>query len=321
LTPAAAHLPPSLRLTAIVANIFLFTLSFNVAYDPYQALLADITPEAKRGRAMSFWYLLNAAGQVSILFIANIPLTYKFGILAGIMLLTTIIAVVMTPEQVTPGASAGTKASKNSTKDILSAFKGFKTLLQTRYYMWMFLCYGAGTEAVVPNITRFVKSITHCGNHQAEMAFMTLLLATAVCSMPCGWMADRIGCKRTLSISLAFICAAALLALAVKTLPEIWIVMTLAGIGAACQNASAYPLLTRLVPPKEIGFYTGIYTAALSVTTPIALYIAGMLTHLTGYRIVFIICASFSVIAWVFLIRIDVIKAVNEIAKRELEIG
>src|SRR5262249_22127837 len=54
LTPLMGGLPPSIRLPVIVAGIFLFTVFFNIAFDPYQAMMPDITPEAQRGRVMAF---------------------------------------------------------------------------------------------------------------------------------------------------------------------------------------------------------------------------------------------------------------------------
>src|SRR5437868_2131386 len=57
-TPLAGALPLSMRVGAVVASIFFFTVFYNIAFVPYQALLADITPENQRGRVMSFWALL-----------------------------------------------------------------------------------------------------------------------------------------------------------------------------------------------------------------------------------------------------------------------
>src|SRR5579863_3850221 len=66
LTPPASHLPAGLRLAAIVAAIFLFTVFFNIAFDPYQALMPDMTPVAQRGRVTAVWTLLGVLGQAGI---------------------------------------------------------------------------------------------------------------------------------------------------------------------------------------------------------------------------------------------------------------
>src|ERR671937_361278 len=61
LTPLAA---PNLAL--IVACIFVFSLLFNVAADPYTALQADIAPPAQRPKLSAVAKVVELAGQVSL---------------------------------------------------------------------------------------------------------------------------------------------------------------------------------------------------------------------------------------------------------------
>ena len=68
--PRPGRRPPAalgLRLAGVVLCIFLFTLTFNVAMDPYQALLADITTPEQRGKVTGFWFFVGALGQITIL--------------------------------------------------------------------------------------------------------------------------------------------------------------------------------------------------------------------------------------------------------------
>jgi len=67
LTPAAGNLPGSVRLGGVILCIFLFTVAFNVGYDPYQALMPDITPEAQRGRVNGLAVLFGNLAQAGIL--------------------------------------------------------------------------------------------------------------------------------------------------------------------------------------------------------------------------------------------------------------
>ena len=92
LAPAAALLPPAVRLGAVVVCIFLSTMTFNVALDPYQALLADITTPEQRGKVTGTWYFVGAAGQVLILLLLavlllvpalRLPLGLGFPLAAG----------------------------------------------------------------------------------------------------------------------------------------------------------------------------------------------------------------------------------------------
>src|SRR3569833_2069954 len=154
LTPITAHLPVHIRLVAIVTCVFLFTMTFNVAYDPYQALLADATTEEQRGKVTGFWYVVNAVGQASIL-LFPLPLTTKFILVALTMIVTSSLAVAFTPDRSDKLARDPTKP--HGLAAIRQTLHGLKTLKQAKLYLVMYLVYGAGLEAVVPNITRFVK--------------------------------------------------------------------------------------------------------------------------------------------------------------------
>ncbi len=103
------------------------------------------------------------------------------------------------------------------------------------------------------------------------------------------------------------------------TLPQVAVVLALAGLGVGAQNASAYPLLTRLVPAKEIGFYVGLQTAAASLAGPGAVFLTGLLINHSGYRVIFAVCAACLLLALVTISFLREGAAAGEIARRERE--
>lgn len=312
-TPAFAHLPSSIRLAALVTCIFLFTIAFNVAADPYQALLADVTTPAQRGRATGAWFFFGALGQVVAL-LAPIPLTGKFIAVALLMLVTTLATCALTREPVLP-APVGERRERR--EELREALGGLQTLRQARTYLAMFFCYGAGIDAVLPNLTLFIQHITHCTNAEAQTAFVVLMASVAVGTLPMGLLSDRLGAKRLLLMSFVLIATASALGLWVTTLPQVRLVLALAGLGVAAQNASAFPLLTRLVPRQEVGFYTGLQTTALSIAGPLAIGITGALINHGGYRVIFGVCAICIVLAMLILARLTPTLAPEEVAARD----
>lgn len=316
-TPVFAHLPSSIRLAVLVGCIFLFTIAFNVAADPYQALLADITTPAQRGRATGTWFFFGALGQVAVL-LAPIPLTTKFVAVALLMLLTTLATCALTREPVlAPPVGEG----RRKRDELKQALEGLQTLRQARTYLAMFFCYGAGIDAVLPNLTLFIQRITHCSNAQAQLMFVVLMGSVAVGTLPMGLLSDRLGPKRLLLSSFVVIALASALGLFVTTLPQVAVVLALAGLGVAAQNASAFPLLTRLVPREEIGFFTGLQTTALSIAGPLALWLTGTLINHGGYRVIFGVCAVCIVLALLTLLRLVPGAAPAEIEARNRQQG
>ena len=332
LAPAAALLPLSLRLTGIVGCIFLFTLTFNVAIDPYQALLADITTPEQRGKVTGRWYFFGALGQVLILILLlilllipklHVPLGLGFPVVSLLMLATTLLTCAKTRE---PHVLPPHETPRGHRDDVLLALGGLRTLHQARLYMIMFFLYGAGVGAVTPFLTTFIKQVTGCENWEALGLSAFLLVMTAIGSLVFGPLSDRIGFRRLLILSMGLIAVAAANGLWIWTLPQVAIVLALAGLGIGAQNASAYPLLTRLVPVKEIGFYVGLQTGAASLAGPGAVALTGLLINLnsqsghsghSGYRLIFAVCAACVALALIALSFLREHEAAGEVATRE----
>jgi MFS family permease len=317
LTPLARGLPVSERLGAIVACIFLFTVFFNIAQDPYQAMIADLAPAEQRGRVTSAYMLVGILGQAAIMLLP-LPLNAKFGCVAAVMLATTLITCAATRE---PALPVETEKRGGHRSELAEAFAGLRILAQTRKAVFVLFFSGLGIGAVMPFLTIFIKTITSCTDQQAQQAFLILLAATMAGVIPFGWLADRIGPKRLLMLGLGLIALASLGGLGVRTLPQVALVMALAGLGNAAQSVSAYPLLTELVPLEEVGFYTGLQTTANSIATPLTAILTGWLINRGGYRVIFAVCAVCIAAGMAVLSAVRLRDAALEVAERNREQG
>lgn len=312
LTPAASHLPLGIRLPAVVLAIFLFTVLFNIAQDPYQALLPDVFPEEQRGRVTGIWTFFGVTGQ-AMLVLLPMPLEAKFGLVAVLILLTTALTCWRVREPLLPPEPK----KQSHFAELAGAASGLGTLRQARCCLLGLFFSGVGIGAVLPFLTVFVKKITGCSDHQAEQMFLVLMAATALGVLPSGWLTDRIGPKRVLMSGLGVIGFAALNGLWVRTLPQVACVLFVAGLGNAMQSASTYPLLCRLVPREEVGFYTGLSSTALSIATPMTAVVTGLLVDRGGYRWIFGVCGISMALALLVLTLLNMLSAPEEIAVRD----
>jgi len=316
LTPLCAHLPHNTRLAAMIACIFLFTVTFNIAQDPYNALMPDITPEPQRGRVTGISMFIFLLGQVVLVFLPEkmVSTEAKFGICALMMLITTLVTCITVRE---PDHPREVVVTTPPMKSIRLTLKGLVTLRQARKALLVSFLSGLGIGAVFPFITIFVKTITHCTDGVAETMFLYLVASTALFVLPFGWLVDKVGPRAVLLLALTLIATASGLGLWVNTIDQIRIVMILAGVGNSAQFASAYPLLYQLVPPEEAGFYTGLQSTALSIATPLTSIVTGLLVNGGGYRRIFVVCSLCVVGAIVALITVQRSHAPDEIANRE----
>lgn len=320
LTPMCAMLPHNLRLAAMVTCIFLFTVTFNISQDPYNALMPDITPERQRGRVTGISMFIFLLGQVLLVMLPEklgpftVTTETKFSICALLMLATTLVTCLLIKE---PDHPHEVVQKTNHLQSVVVALRGLQTLRQARKALLVSFLSGLGIGAVFPFLTVFVKSITGCTDQVAEVAFLFLVATTALCVVPFGWLTDKIGPRAVLLIALALIGSASLGGLWVQNIAQIKVVMILAGVGNAAQFAAAYPLLYLLVPPEETGFYTGLQSTALSIATPITSIVTGTLVNGGGYRRIFIVCSLCVAGAIYALAVVKLRHAPEEIADRE----
>ena len=318
LTPAASHVGAQYRLPVVVSVIFLFTVLFNVAWDPYQALMPDLTPPEQRGRVTGVWGMLGNVAQAATLLSAlflGLSFGAQFYIVAALMLLTNFATCAWVRE---PDAPPAVSKKKSLFMEVREGLAGLRTLRQAARGMLVIALSGAGIGAVVPNLSIFVKTVTHCSNAQAQAMGFILMVATAIFVLPFGWLTDRLGPKQVIYIAFSLIGIACLCALFVTSLPQVAVVMVIAGIGNAAQAASVYPLLTDLVPGDEVGFYTGFQSTMLSLVQPVTVVITGILINRGGggYRIVFAVCAVCVAGAMALLGGVNTEAAQDEIARR-----
>jgi len=285
--------------------------------DPYQALMPDITPRPQRGRITGFLMFMGLVDQASLVFLPFPPET-KFAIVAGVMRVTTLLTCALVRETAHPPETGEALAHH---RRIGEALRGLGTLRQARKALLALFFFGFGVGAVLPSLTRFVKAITHCTDHQAEQMFLVLMISAALVVLPFGWLTDKIGPKRVLFLGISLIALAALDDLLVTTLPQVAVVLALAGLGNAAQSASAYPLLTSTVPSEEVGFYTGLQTTALSLAAPLTSIVTGLLVQRGGYRFIFVVCAASIACALMVLSQLKQAAATAEIQIRDREQG
>jgi MFS family permease len=319
LTPCCARLTEPFRLAAMVAAIVVFTALFCAASTPYRALLADIAPPSKRGRLTGLSGLVMVLGQAALM-LAPVSLEARFGITAAILLLSSLltVALVREPEE-RPADSARPKRTNRT--GVRQSLAGLRVLKQARILVLVGLLTGVGLGAVVPLLTISIVRLTGCSDQEAQRVFLWLMLSTAVALVPAGRLTDRVGAKPVLAGGLCLIALAALGGLRVTTLPEMTAMMLVAGVGNAAQTASAYPLLTRLVPAEEVGFYTGLQSAALSATIPLTAVAAGWLVNQGHVRAIFGFCFVLVALGISVLLRLNPGRSDEEVAVRQRELS
>jgi Na+/melibiose symporter-like transporter len=287
----------------LTIGIFLFSIFFNAAADPYVALLADITTADERGILQGVSTAIQLGSQVAFLLLIStvsgtggIP-AWSYLLVAGLMVGTFAITVfgVREPDVV------------DVTEERLGLRRYIAELTEHRQalrYLAAIFVFMVGFSAVLPYLTLFI-TVDIGETEQVALALAAgTLLVTAVAAVVFGKLADRIGTKPVLVAGWGVLAIAAFGGIVIQHLPETIAVVVLAGIGNGAATAAGWPLLASLVPPEKTGVFAGLKAAAESIAIPASVVVAAELfLPRFSYRGVFVLLAGAILIALFILVR------------------
>lgn len=149
-------------LPLIVVAIVLFSIFWNIAQDPYSALMIDITAPEKRSKFNAILSVLALAGQVAIVAYTAIASIKKnhipdiaFYVCGAIMLLSYIVVFfgVREPKDAAVQAQVEEKIPLKTYIEEMRQYKEALKLLVSVFFLW------TGLNAVLPFISSFPKHI------------------------------------------------------------------------------------------------------------------------------------------------------------------
>lgn len=294
------------QVLGLTIAIFLFSIFFNVAADPYVALLADITTPGERGILQGVSTAIQLASQVAFLALISVAVGsgevpgWSYVLVAALMVVTFGITVM--------GVREPAIVDVPTSEEARLGLRGYVAeLLQQRQamrYLAAIFTFMVGFSAVLPYLTLFI-TVDIGETQQIALALAAgTLLVTAVAAVIFGRLADRAGNKPVLVAGWALLAVAAFGGTVIQHLPETIAVVLLAGIGNGAATAAGWPLLASLVPPEKTGVFAGLKAAAESIAIPASVFVAAeIFLPRFSYRGVFVLLAGAILIALFILVR------------------
>ena len=294
------------EILGLTIAIFLFSIFFNVAADPYVALLADITTPEERGILQGVSTGIQLVAQVAFLALmaavvttATVP-DWSYWLVAALMVVTFGLTVVGVREP----AMTVERAPGSSHLGLRGYVAELLRNRQALRYLAAIFVFMLGFSAVLPFLTLFITVDIGASEQVALGLAAGTLLVTAAAAVASGRLVDRIGGKPVLVGGWVLLVVAAFGGLLIQHLPETVLVVLIAGVGNGAATAAGWPLLVSLVAPEKTGVFAGLKTAAESIAVPASVAIAAevLIPHFS-YRGVFVLLAATILIALLILVR------------------
>lgn len=304
--------------------------SFNIAMEPFRALIADMLPSDQRtlgysiqtvligvGAVIGSWLpyaLTNWVGISNTAAAGEIPLNLLLSFVIGALVLIVSVAItVFTTKEYTPEEMAllnqneETENDTISTGGLLDIFTDFakmpKTMRQlswVQFFSWfgLFGLWVFATPAIAEHIYGLDPNSSQSTAYQNAGDWVGILFGvyngvSAIFAFFLPAIAKKVGRKKTHTISLVI---GAIGFLSIYMMPdENWLILSMVGIGIAWASilAMPYAILAGAIPPQKMGVYMGIFNFFIVIPQIVNAFIGGpMVEYLYGGHPIFALVTS-----------------------------
>ena len=321
-------------LILFVCLLLMVLISMAIFRSPAVALMPDVTVKPLRSKANAIINLMGTAGGILVLGLGivfatgslkNAVMSYRlyFGVIAALML--TALAVFlwkvkeprfvreMQEKEKELGITDEEPVEVGEKQSLGRKRRRSLLFLLASIVLWFF-AYNAVTS----------KYSVYAGNILNKDYNLTLMIAQGaaiVSYLPVGFIASRVGRKKTILAGIVMLTTAFAVAGFLRQDSPTWLMnamFALAGIGWATINVNSFPMVVEMCKGSDVGKYTGIYYTASMAAQTLTPMVSGLLMDKLGMTVLFPYAAVFAGLA--FLTMLFVFHGDNKpTAKKGLE--
>ena len=304
-------------LVFFIALLLVILVSMAVFRSPAVALMPDVTLKPLRSKANAVINLMGSAGGILVLVLGMVFATSAvrnslmnyigyFAVIAAIMLAALVVfmltvrenewAAEMQQQSVELGLEDKEEAATGERKLSVDEVKSLIFLLLS-IVLWFF-----GYNAVTSKYSVYASNILHKDYN------LTLIIAQAaaiISYLPVGFIASRVGRKKTILAGVIMLTAAFTTASFMSAESPTMLMnamFALAGIAWATINVNSFPMVVEMCSGGNVGKYTGFSSPAsmaAQVATPM---LSGLLMDRMGMHVLFPYAAVFTALAFVTML-------------------
>ena len=304
-------------LVFFIALLLVILVSMAVFRSPAVALMPDVTLKPLRSKANAVINLMGSAGGILVLALGMVFATSAvrnslmnyigyFAVIAAIMLAALVVfmltvrenewAAEMQQQSVELGLEDKEEAATGERKLSVDEVRSLIFLLLS-IVLWFF-----GYNAVTSKYSVYASNILHKDYN------LTLIIAQAaaiISYLPVGFIASRVGRKKTILAGVVMLTAAFTTASFMNAESPTMLMnamFALAGIAWATINVNSFPMVVEMCSGGNVGKYTGFYytaSMAAQVATPM---LSGLLMDRMGMHVLFPYAAVFTALAFVTML-------------------
>jgi len=307
----------------VIAGILLFVIA-NIGFEGglvfYDAFLPGITGRNSYGRVSGYGFAMGYLGALAILLLVQLMLPpaedpsylvhvrLSFVMAAGFFLIFSLPLFLFVHE---PPLSRERPASLLRAGFDRAGHTFHALFIERRYpsiarFLIAFFIYNDGILTVIAFAAIFAETVLRMSD-TAIIAFFAIVQTSAVLgSLVFGIITDKIGAKRTITITLVLWIGIVVAAYFVDSIPFFYGVALCAGVAIGSSQSASRSLMALLTPKEHaaefFGFYDGLCGKASAVIGPLTY---GVIADLTNERLAALAIGLFFVAGLLILQRVE----------------
>jgi len=286
----------------VAVGIFITTMAgFRT---PVISLMPDLTPSPLRSQANGIINLMGGLGGILITlvgaFLYNVSITLPF-IASGVLMVLAVLMLIFFVKEPRQLGEAGEAREEEGAFDALKGVRRISPaarksllLLMLSIFFWF-----VGYNAIETFFTSYGVNVLHIAENQASLLFSISFIAFVLFSIPSGYIAARIGRKRTITIGLGVFAGLLLMGFLVPNMIVIGIALALGGVAWSLVNINSLPMVIDTSDSDaNIGTFTGLYYLASQLAAIVGPILNGyLIEHFRNYNLVLLMPVIFFVLA------------------------
>ena len=278
-------------------------LAMAILRTPVIALMPDLIPSPLRSKANGVINFMGGVGGLLATFggAALYGLGTFVPFVAGSVLLVIAIAILFAaikepkeyaePEEHGPSGMGLLK----HLREVPAEYRRSLFLLMGAIFCWFF-----GYNAVETFLSSYGVVVLKVPENQAGLLMGAAQIAFILFAIPSGFIAGRLGRKRTIITGLVIFSVLLVIAFFVPNYVVIMTLMALGGMAWALVNINSLPMIVDIAPAAVLlGTYTGLYYLASQLAAVVGPTFNGVIIDVTGrnFNMIFFVAPFFFVLA------------------------
>lgn len=302
--------------------LFVFAnLGFEAGIVFYDAFLPNLTEKKNLGRVSGYGFAMGYVGALVVLLIVMMLLppqsdpNYYFYIRISFIVAASFFFIfsiplflfIKEPSIVEPGKK---DLLKNGIKKSVTTFKSI--FLHSNYpsikrFLFSFFLYNDGIITIIAFASIFAANALQMTDEQVIYFFVIVQSTAVLGSFIFGIISDRIGPKKTISITLFIWIAVIIGTFFITTIFEFYIVGLMAGLSIGSSQSSSRSLMALLTPKDReaefFGFYDGLFGKSSAIVGPL---FYGVMADLSNERFAALSIGVFFIAGLIILQKVEV---------------